>query len=314
MTRQTIATGSAANDGTGDTLRQAAQKINENFAEIYQKFGGDNDVLSSQISIEDSAISFEGAIADDYETRLAAQNPTADRLVQIPDASGMIVIDTATQTLTNKTLTTPVISSISNTGTLTLPTSTDTLVGRATTDTLTNKTIKNPLIVAPKIGSRLTDSAGNEYINFTKTASAVNEITITNAATGTGPTISTTGTNTNIDLNITTKGTGSVKIDKVAYTKTTFNTDAGTIGDGNTYIDFTATTAITATLAAGVIEGETRIFTHTGTGSTAVTPSTFAQGTSFTISENGTANCIWSGASKGWFLTSYDSDRVTITP
>jgi hypothetical protein len=45
------------------------------------------------------------------------------------------------ETLTNKTLTTPVISSISNTGTLTLPTSTDTLVGRATTDTLTNKSI-----------------------------------------------------------------------------------------------------------------------------------------------------------------------------
>lgn len=48
---------------------------------------------------------------------------------------------TGTQTLTNKTLTSPVISTIVNTGTLTLPTSTDTLVGRATTDTLTNKTI-----------------------------------------------------------------------------------------------------------------------------------------------------------------------------
>ena len=47
---------------------------------------------------------------------------------------------TGTQTLTNKTLTTPVISSIVNTGTLTLPTSTDTLVGKATTDTFTNKT------------------------------------------------------------------------------------------------------------------------------------------------------------------------------
>ncbi len=46
-----------------------------------------------------------------------------------------------TQILTNKTLTTPVISSISNTGTITLPTSTDTLVGRATTDTFTNKSI-----------------------------------------------------------------------------------------------------------------------------------------------------------------------------
>lgn len=48
---------------------------------------------------------------------------------------------TATQTLTNKTLTAPVIATISNTGTLTLPTSTDTLVGKATTDTLTNKRI-----------------------------------------------------------------------------------------------------------------------------------------------------------------------------
>jgi hypothetical protein len=48
---------------------------------------------------------------------------------------------TGSQTLTNKTLTAPIISSISNTGTLTLPTSTDTLVGRDTTDTLTNKTL-----------------------------------------------------------------------------------------------------------------------------------------------------------------------------
>ena len=57
------------------------------------------------------------------------------------DIDSTVVTLTGTQTLTNKTLTTPVISSISNTGTLTLPTSTDTLVGRATTDTLTNKTI-----------------------------------------------------------------------------------------------------------------------------------------------------------------------------
>ena len=53
---------------------------------------------------------------------------------------GGVVTETGTQTLTNKTLTSPTISSISNTGTLTLPTTTDTLVGKATTDTLTNKT------------------------------------------------------------------------------------------------------------------------------------------------------------------------------
>src|SRR6266576_667956 len=44
------------------------------------------------------------------------------------------------KTVTNGTYVTPTISSIINTGTLTLPTSTDTLVGKATTDTLTNKT------------------------------------------------------------------------------------------------------------------------------------------------------------------------------
>lgn len=52
-----------------------------------------------------------------------------------------VVTLSATQTLTNKTLTLPVISQISNTGTVTLPSVTDTLVGRATTDTLTNKSI-----------------------------------------------------------------------------------------------------------------------------------------------------------------------------
>jgi len=60
--------------------------------------------------------------------------------------TAVTVDKTTAQTLTNKTLTTPIISSISNTGTLTLPTSTDTLVGRATTDTLTNKTLTAPLI------------------------------------------------------------------------------------------------------------------------------------------------------------------------
>lgn len=62
-------------------------------------------------------------------------------LPNISGTSDSLVSRTSTDTLTNKTLTSPVISTIVNTGTLTLPTSTDTLVGRATTDTLTNKTI-----------------------------------------------------------------------------------------------------------------------------------------------------------------------------
>lgn len=59
----------------------------------------------------------------------------------------------ASVTLTNKTITAPVISTITNTGTLTLPTSTDTLVGRATTDTLTNKTLTSPTLTTPVLGT-----------------------------------------------------------------------------------------------------------------------------------------------------------------
>lgn len=66
-------------------------------------------------------------------------------------ATGAVVGTTNAQTLTNKTLTAPIIGTIANTGTLTLPTSTDTLVGRATTDTLTNKTLTAPAISDPAI-------------------------------------------------------------------------------------------------------------------------------------------------------------------
>jgi hypothetical protein len=71
-----------------------------------------------------------------------------DDLLTIGTGAGRktVVNTDSTQTLTNKTLTAPVISTISNTGTVTLPTSTDTLVGRATTDTLTNKTLTSPVV------------------------------------------------------------------------------------------------------------------------------------------------------------------------
>jgi len=142
---------------------------------------------------------------------------------------------TGTQILTNKTLTTPVISSISNTGVLTLPTSTDTLVGIATSDTLTNKTLTSPTINDPIINT-IDDSNGNEEIIFTTTASAVNELTVANAATGDGPILSATGGDTNIDFNITPKGIGRAtfngqgKIQSVAEKVTTEATAAtGTV-------------------------------------------------------------------------------------
>ena len=79
------------------------------------------------------------------------------------------------------------------------------------------------------------DENGNEQITFQTTASAVNQIDVTNAATGNAPDISATGGDTNIDFNINPKGIGRVtlgasKIQQVAEKATIAATAAtGTI-------------------------------------------------------------------------------------
>ena len=74
------------------------------------------------------------------------------------------------------------------------------------TQTLTNKTL-----TAPKIGTSILDTNGNELLLLTATSSAVNELTLANASTGNGPTISATG-ETNVGINIKPKGTGETVI------------------------------------------------------------------------------------------------------
>jgi len=73
------------------------------------------------------------------------------------------------------------------------------------TQTLTNKTL-----TSPAIGTKISDTNGNELINLTATSSAVNEFTLANAATGNGPVLSSTG-ETNVDININPKGSGVLK-------------------------------------------------------------------------------------------------------
>lgn len=104
-----------------------------------------------------------GAATDTTVTRAAAGEIAVEG-VQIVTLSNAV-------TMTNKTLTTPVISAISNTGTLTLPTSTDTLVGRATTDTLTNKR-PQPRTASSTTAATLTPNltTANVYYRTTQTA------------------------------------------------------------------------------------------------------------------------------------------------
>ena len=96
-------------------------------------------------------------------------------------------------------------------GTNVIDTGTVSLTG---VQTLTNKTLTEPKIVN---GGFIADANGNEQIKFTTTASAVNELTVINSATGSAPDIQSTGDDTNIDLKITPKGTGKIILDGLSF-------------------------------------------------------------------------------------------------
>ena len=80
------------------------------------------------------------------QLELSGISTSTTRVLTVPNVNTTLVGTDATQTLTNKTLTAPIISTISNSGTITLPAGTNTLVGRTTTDVLTNKTLTAPVI------------------------------------------------------------------------------------------------------------------------------------------------------------------------
>ena len=83
------------------------------------------------------------------------------------------------------------------------------IVNLTAPQTLTNKTLTTPTLTSPII-NEIDDSNGNEEIIFTATASAVNELTVANAATGNNPNVTASGSDADVGINFTPKGTGAV--------------------------------------------------------------------------------------------------------
>lgn len=108
----------------------------------------------------------------------------------------------------------------------------------------------NGQLRASSVPSALTDSNGNELIKSSAVASAVNEVTVTNAATGNSPSLSATGGDTDINLTLTPKGAGLVVSDgpfqvrdSVAVTATVGGGTTGLIPAGSSLVVVTSDNA-----------------------------------------------------------------------
>lgn len=217
--------------------------------------------------------------------------------------------------------------------TINLPvaTATDTIVFANTSQTLLNKTLTTPTIDTPKVKTSIQDSAGAEVIIIGSTPSAVNEVTINNAISGAHPSVVASGDNANINLVLLSKGSGGVRANNVLITGSTISgdsatapltwsgkliyaaetlTSSGAVGVNTALTILNAGAGINLSLADG-IAGQSKKFVNIGAGIATITPTSFAHGTSFSIATKGSVEAIFAGAA--WYLMQDSDNKITIT-
>jgi len=191
-----------ANDSTNPDIKEVALGITSVAADTTPQLGGDLDMNGQDIVTTSNA---------DIEL---APNGTGHVTVKGNDNQGAIQFNCENNSHGQQIKAAPHSESASNVLTIPSTGGDSTLVSDASTSTLTNKTL-----TAPKIADAgfIADANGNEQVIFQTTSSAVNELEVTNAATGNNPAIAASGGDTNVGLEFTAKGSGYIKFNDLAY-------------------------------------------------------------------------------------------------
>ena len=208
----------------------------------------------SSAAFSGASFTFEGATSDSYETTLTVVDPTADRTVTIPNATTTLVGTDVTQTLTNKTLTTPVIAEIDST-TFTLDASAD-IVLDAAGNNITMKTAgttaldfvlngaTNVTLDAP--GDLILDAGGADVLlkdDGTQFASLTNSSS--NLIIKSGTTTAATFSGANVTLAGTVASGAITSSSTVTGTQGIFTNASPLVFEGSTADSYETTLAVT---------------------------------------------------------------------
>ena len=204
MAKQTINIGSTANDGTGSTLRVGGDIINDNFNEIYTAFG-DGSTLTAPLTAAGTSTLTNKTIDLDANTvtgTLAEFNTAlqGDSFVSL----------TGSETLTNKTLTTPTIAEIDATGDFTIDAVADVILDAGGADILLKDDGTQYGALTNSSGELVVKSGSTTALTFSgANVTSSGNIIVGGNLTVNGSTTTVNSTNTTLDDNLLELNSGA---------------------------------------------------------------------------------------------------------
>ena len=174
MAKQSIFLGTVSNDGTGTNLRGGGSIINQNFDEIYTAIG-DGSNLTGYITIEDTSSTVDTVNLGEKLQFIGSNGiitTVGNNEVQIA-IDGTVLTETSTDTLTNKSIDLATNTITGTTANFNTALSDDDFATIAGAETLTNKTLTSPVINTPT-GDVATKAGTETFTNKTLTSPVIN--------------------------------------------------------------------------------------------------------------------------------------------
>ena len=204
MAKQTINIGSTANDGTGSTLRVGGDIINDNFNEIYTAFGNGSTLTAPLTAAGTSTLTNKTIDLD--------ANTITGTLAEFNTAlqGDSFVSLTGSETLTNKTLTTPVISEIDSGGDITLDATADVILDAGGKDIIFRYDGAQFALFTSSGGDLLLQSGSTTALTFSgANVTSAGNVTVGGNLTVNGSTTTVNSTNTTLDDNLLELNSGA---------------------------------------------------------------------------------------------------------